>query len=86
MFASSIKQDHNDRATVLFSHLSTKQTNTITHYKEHPISCLASVRLITASPLPMTDTEEEEGGGDREKTERGGGTCSKNTRLQLCTW
>lgn len=56
-----------------FSHLSTKQTNTITHYKEHPISCLASVRLITVSPLPMTDTKEEEGGGDREKTEQGGG-------------
>lgn len=74
MFAASIKQDHNDRATVLFSHLSTKQTNTITHYKEHPISCLASVRLITVSPLPMTDTkEEEEGRGDREKTEQGGG-------------
>lgn len=73
MFAASIKQDHNDRATVLFSHLSTKQTNTITHYKEHPISCLASVRLITVSPLPMTDTKEEEGRGDREKTEQGGG-------------
>lgn len=73
MFAASIKQDHNDRATVLFPHLSTKQTNTITHYKEHPISCLASVRLIIASPLPMTDTKEKEDRGDREKTERGGG-------------
>lgn len=73
MFAAVSKQDHNDRATVLFPHLSTKQTNTITHYKEHPISCLASVRLIIASPLPIADTKEKEDRGDRGKDRAGWG-------------
>lgn len=81
MLAARIKHDYNDTATVLFffPDLSTKQTNTITHNKEHPISHLASVSLVRASPLPMIDTEEA--AGDRTQ-----GGCSKNTRLELCTW
>jgi len=57
-------------------HRSTKPTNSTTRNQEHPLSHLASVRLVRASPVPMTDTEEEAGG--RGRTEGG---CSKNTRL-----
>lgn len=77
MLAAGIKRDYNDTATVLLPPLSTNQTDTITHNKEHPVSHLASIRLVTASQVPVRDTRR------RRKEGRGKakGGNSKNTRV-----
>lgn len=70
MLAASIRHDYNDTAVLLFlTYLPNQPTPSLN--KEHPISRLASVRLVIASQLPMRGTKEEKERGNGKGQSKG---------------